>query len=495
MRHSRIHFLLGIAAAAGCFAQSSIDQSFGSAGKVISNFGNQTYVAAAHTLPDGKILVAGSYFNGVTSDVQIVRYTADGAIDTAFGTGGVVRTDLGKHESSAAVRVLGDGKILVAGSINDPDTGDSDVLLLRYLSDGALDTTFASNTGWVQVDFDGRHDATFGMAVMPDGRIVVAANTRTEETLGDAEMARFSSSGMVEAKYFLALSPAQEQFTGFLAQPDGKFVLTGLRGAFSFSLDFLAARVDGNGVLDTSFGAGGIALVDFGTPADFAMAAALQPDGKIVLAGVAGSDMAVTRLTNSGLPDPAFGTNGLQRVPVSATLSDAASALALQQDGKILLGGQVQTSENSLAFTSARILPNGATDTSFGVGGAITTDFGTENSNVTAFAFQPDGRIIAAGTRASFANGFTSDAVMCRYGCGDLRPMVEAVTLESGRKNSLLSKVDAANKAIAADRPSATGILGAFINEVQAYRGAGILTPLAADGLIAAAQCVLSTLR
>jgi uncharacterized delta-60 repeat protein len=181
-------------------------------------------------------------------------------------------------------------------------------------------------------------------------------------------------------------------------QPDGKIVIAGY-SAFNDQytvMDFLIARFNPDGSPDAAFGNDGAYLVDFAGGADSATALALAPDGKLVVAGSVwtGATYAwgVARLTPAGQPDTTFGTNGW--VANLSGNSASADAILIQPDGKILLGGA-----HNRDFLLHRLLDGGGFDTAFGTHGGFTlTDLGGTDG-VAALALAPDGRIYAAGYR------------------------------------------------------------------------------------------------
>ena len=150
------------------------------------------------------------------------------------------------------------------------------------------------------------------------------------------------------------------------------------------------------GDLDPTFGVGGKVTTDFGGY-DSANALVLQPDGKLVAAGVRSTsdlDFALARYLPDGSLDPTFGVGG--KVTTDFGSSDVASALVLQPDGKLVAAGGVQF-DGPGDFALARYLPDGSLDPTFGVGGKVTTDFGGIDG-ASALVLQPDGKLVAAGS-------------------------------------------------------------------------------------------------
>src|SRR5688500_1316972 len=191
-------------------------------------------------------------------------------------------------------------------------------------------------------------------------------------------------------------------------QGDGKLVLAG-SAEVDLGLDFIVARLAADGTPDAAFGADGIATVDFGGTGDVAFAVIQQSDGKLVLAGTAwtagilddvSSDMALARFNADGSLDSTFGNAGL--VTLDLDVFDYASDVIQQADGKLVVAGETN-STNELVGTGratfARFNANGSLDTSFGSGGSVSVDFGSElQSRASSLAQQADGMLLAVGT-------------------------------------------------------------------------------------------------
>jgi uncharacterized delta-60 repeat protein len=281
-----------------------------------------------------------------------------GQLDLGFGINGHRTLDLGgTYDWAYATALQPDGKILAAGVSNA--RGTYDFAVVRYLPDGALDPSFGEN-GVAITDFGKSKDWAYAMAVQPDGRIVV----------------------------------------GGVSDHSG-------------SRDFALARYTPGGALDSTFGNGGLVV----TPVrplttDIIHGLVIQPDGKIVAAGVTyddtvslrpHGDFMVARYTPNGELDPAFGVGGVTTTNFESESYDEPYAVALQPDGRIVLGGSSNTGggfgrimgADNLAL--ARYLPNGIIDPSFGNGGKVVVDAGAMQESIRALALQPDGAIIGAG--------------------------------------------------------------------------------------------------
>ena len=189
-------------------------------------------------------------------------------------------------------------------------------------------------------------------------------------------------------------------------QPDGRILAAGVTNARG-TYDFAVSRHLASGELDPSFGENGVAITDFGKSWDWAYALALQPDGRIVVAGFSdrsGSrDFALARYGHDGRLDQSFGRNGLVLTPVRPLSTDIVHGLAVQPDGNILAAGVTFDDKATLRphgdFMIGRYTPRGELDPTFGVGGVVTTNFEAESYDEPhAVVLQPDGRIILGGT-------------------------------------------------------------------------------------------------
>lgn len=259
-------------------------------------------------LTDGKILVAGFADMGPGAggrNVMLARYQANGTLDPAFGTGGVVNTPVapGDNRDQVATNGLaldGQGRIVVVGAANmGAGAGGFNFLLARYLPNGTLDTSFDS-------------DGIVTSAIAP----------------GD----NFDS----------AISVAIDG--------SGKIVAAGVAQPGAFALDWSLARYNGDGSLDASFGAGGTVTTNLGPgdSDDDLEEIVIQPTGKILVGGSAAptevlvdSDFAVARYNADGSLDGTFGSGGIARTNTAAgSGADEIYAVALTSDSKLVVSGE-----------------------------------------------------------------------------------------------------------------------------------------------------------
>jgi uncharacterized delta-60 repeat protein len=403
----------------------SLDPAFGVGGQVLTNFGGFSLANATSTAiqSDGKIVVAGVAANSVNGDFAVARYNTDGSLDTTFNGTGKVLADFPYHYGFASsVALQSDGKIVVAGQFQSSANYNYDGVVIRYNSNGSLDTTF-NGTGEVTTHF-GSFNLDTGVALQSDGKIVVAGQTNQ-----GGYMVRYNADGSQDTTFN---APLGQAMGGSLAlQSDGKIVVAGTIATLvngSYRFDFGVARINSDGSLDTTFNATGQKLIDFGGVESLANGLAIQPDGKIVVAGVdlltnLGAVFAVARCNSDGSLDATF--NGTGEVTTGfgfnadfGGYSDAAYGVAVQSDGRIVVAGQtininITAGTANQVFALAQYNPDGSLDTTFNDTGEVTTDFGG-NSVASSLAIQADGKIVVAGYGANNDAG-ASDFAVARY--------------------------------------------------------------------------------
>jgi uncharacterized delta-60 repeat protein len=388
----------------------SLDPTFEGDGMVTTLFPEGDAWANAVTLqPDGKIVAAGAVHPSSSDDFALARYNPDGSLDPTFdGDGRVVNEFSLNYDSAAAVQLQPDGKIVAAGLITTADDGTQDLTAdfgaARYNPDGSLDLSFDGD-GWVSTFF--RPD-TFefgrGLVIQPDGTLVIAGAIDTHPQQVTFGLLRYLPSGALDPAFgtggklqaWANQSAANERARAVALQPDGKIVLAGLLG--NVGDGFRLVRYTADGARDPSFGMNGEIQTHFTETGDAAFALLVQPDGKIVAAGHVGylDRFALARYNPDGSLDPGFGTGG--RVTTSIAVGEAGQvrALAWQSDGKLVAAGY-----STLGFALVRYQPNGTLDGSFGTGGIVTTRVGGYIDAANAVVIQADEKIVAAGSASS----------------------------------------------------------------------------------------------
>lgn len=373
------------------------DSSFGLDGKVTTSINKTDTVNGVAVQSDGKIVAAGvSIDDALNNYLVVARYKTDGEMDGTFGTAGIALTGIGKTDFVADVAIQPDGKIVVGGYAR-PSTHDNFVVV-RLDSLGTPDATFGTN-GVVMIDFGGTGDRAYAVAVQPDGKIVVAGDSN-----GDLAVARLKTDGTpdngfdTDGRVVTHLSDENDVARAVLIQPDGMILVAGYAQIRENPIEpsikqFALARYDSLGSLDGSFGDGGKFFSSF-SEQSLAQGIALQPDGKILMTGYRGTDIALMRLLAGGIPDNSFGTNGVVTSDFGPT--EGGWTIVPQPDGKIVVGGLFRNGTTVDLFAAR--YAGGALDATFGEGGKITIPTGLTELFKMDLALQSDGKILLAGS-------------------------------------------------------------------------------------------------
>ena len=319
---------------------------------------------------DGKIVVAGYASDGSKRRFAVARYNTDGSPDGTFGTGGKVTTTFVEdvsvvHSGGNSVVVQSDGKIVVAGTVSDSATGGN-FAVVRYTTAGSIDTDFGTG-GKVTTDISSVDEA-YSVVLQNDGKIVVAgyASIAFQEAFA---VVRYTTAGVLDGTFGTG-GKVTEEFTAgnsdvansVVLQSDGKIVVAGY-ARIGDNRDFAVVRYTTAGVLDGTFGTGGKVTTDNAGLDDLANSVVVQRDGKIVVAGTSDSgaeriDFAVARYNTDGSIDESFGTDGIVTTAFGV-LSAEANSVVVQSDGKIVVAGtsdsgDPEIGDNNLDFAVAR---------------------------------------------------------------------------------------------------------------------------------------------
>jgi uncharacterized delta-60 repeat protein len=407
-------------------AAGDLDPKFGSGGTVQTNFsGNSDYAFAVAVQADGKIVVAGQ--SGIYPDLHsaLARYNKNGALDRTFGTGGKVTLTLDPAgDQLSALAIQPDGKIVASGSLID-NNFQTAFLLARFNANGSLDTGFGTN-GTVVTTFGDSTAAGQDVVLQADGKIVEVgwSGAGPYSELNDFALARFNADGTPDSSFgsggqltthFPGVFNTGSVANAAVLQGDGKLVVVGNYKNEGTPRQFALARYNTNGSLDSTFGSAGKVTTFIGSGDAVCMAAALQSDGHIVVAGYSATtqdhDFTIARYGADGALDAGFGSGGVVATNFSTNSSDIAYGIAIQRDGKIVAGGRTGDYP-AFDLALARYTGLGALDASFGAGGKMTTNLGNQEQGY-AVALDAKGKIVLAGI--SFANGHDFDMAVARY--------------------------------------------------------------------------------
>ena len=393
------------------------------------------------------------YFGAVTAALG-----APGELDPAFGTNGLVRIDVEQaDDAAAAVAAQPDGKLLVGRT--NPTSDSDDLSVVRLNADGTLDASFAIG-GRTVFDVAGFHTQTFSVLAQSDGNVLAGGlimpdDGTTENCCNWSEplaVARFLADGRIDTSFgnagiasvnFETGSWATAAARALLQQSDAKIVVAGTAWygyAWGYNgnccwPDMILTRLDAAGNLDTSFGRNGRVYLD--PTADYFDPSAedeselhwlaQQPDGKLIGAGSVGADMAVVRLTVDGALDRTFGEDGVVRIPLGPDDAFAsADAVAVQADGKIVIGGTLRflcdlddpACAEVVDGVLVRLSPEGSLDASFGTGGVVTFDAHGTRTVIApgGLVVEPAGAIVAGGDSGFVVDGDSGFVDDVRYG-------------------------------------------------------------------------------
>jgi uncharacterized delta-60 repeat protein len=395
-------------------APGDLDPTFGgSSGQVVVPVTGGGWATALVRQPDAKLVASGR----AGPDVVLLRWNADGSLDRAFGAAGEVRLRMPAGSDGAVALVRqDDGKLVIAGS--------SHFMLARFHDDGTLDTDFAG--GVVLTAVGSGNGAAEGVAVQPDGKLVAAGWTTNTSGASVFALARYRSDGSLDTSTFHETGKvttairANARAQAIAVLPDGRLVAAGWAANAEQPAAFAVARYLPWGELDPSFG-GGHVETSIGADDDVAFALAVQPDGRLIAGGYAAgggtSEFAMVRYDPDGHLDRGF-SGGTVTTPVSGRY-DAVNAVLVQPDGRIVAAG-VANSDGIPALAIARYEARGGLDRTFGRDGTVVVPMGGGGSAALALVLQPDRRLVTAGQvidgrTASFGVArFLGDSI-----CGD----------------------------------------------------------------------------
>jgi uncharacterized delta-60 repeat protein len=373
--------------------------------------GANGYVRAIALQPDGKIIIGGDFttYNG-TGRNYIARLNADGSLDATFNPGS------GANDKIQTMALQSDGKTLIGGDFTAYNgTGRNRVA--RINADGSLDAAFSPGTG--------TNNTVRAIALQPDGKAVIGGSFTTYNGTGRNFIARVNANGSLDATFNVGTGAGSIVY-GITLQPDDKAIIGGFFTTYNGTARNYIARVNANGSLDTGFdpGSGGN---------NYIQSIALQTDGKAIIVGAFATYNGIarnyiTRVNADGTLEATFNQGSGANRTILAT--------ALQPDGKIIIGGQF-ISYNAIGRTRiARLNADGSLDATFDPASGA-------NNDISVIALQPDGKILIGGNFTTY-NGTTRNRIARLNADGSLdatfdpgtgaNNLVSAITLQSDGK-------------------------------------------------------------
>jgi uncharacterized delta-60 repeat protein len=332
---------------------------------------------------------------------SLFGYSQAGSFDTTFDADGKNTNCISQHFYATTSNFQSNGKIVSAGG----NQTSCNVSIGRFNVDGSIDTSFGTN-GFVfnsicSVFSAGNSYYSLDMVIQPDDKIVIMGLIQNNS--GNAYwVARLLPDGALDPSFSadgyrdLSFGTIQDRGQCINLQADGKILLGGTSG--NTGEFFTVARLLPNGDLDPSFGSNGVVQTAFSTSQSFANCIAVQQDGKIILGGYTinapfARDFAMIRYLADGTIDSSFGVNGKVVTTVNTSFSDYIDKIVFDAQGRILVSG-CASFEVNYKLAMARYTSNGVLDTSFGNNGIVVSNYPSRYSDV---ALQVDGKIILVG--------------------------------------------------------------------------------------------------
>lgn len=362
-------------------ADGSVDSSFNVNSAVFSGNVLSTAVFAIECQPDGKILIGG-YFtsqNGITR-TGLVRLNADGSLDQAFNTG--------THLSTVyAIALQPDGKVIIGGAFSGFNSSRRS--LARLNTNGMLDSTFNQNNG-LQGNF--LTSSIHSIGIQPDGKVLIGGEFTTFSGIPSNRITRIFANGTLDTTFNPGLSGANNKVSHLFIQPNGQVLISGTFSTYNFRTSHCLALLNADGSRDSMFNP------STGTNGDL-LAVVVQPDGKVIIAGRferynGRNTNRIIRINADGSRDSTYN--------IGTGANNTINAVALQPDGKALIGGWFDSYNGTSRQGFARLNQDGSLD--------LTLNASVGGGQVNTICIQPDGRILIGGNFIA-VNGTTRNRI------------------------------------------------------------------------------------
>ena len=382
-------------------ADGDLDPDFGEAGNVSAPFYNANSNIEDMVLQsDGKIVMCGSSTHDENVDFHLVRLNSDGSLDQDFGLNGMVMTDIDEFSNTCSgIVIQNDGKIVAVGQSYHPyqSSNDTFITLVRYNSNGSLDSSFGM-AGIVRTNINIDMIEVVSL-VLNNNKILVGVELVWNEPNDNFVLLQYDDDGSIDSSFGINGAAYSKiinlsSLSSMAVHSDGKVLVSGTIGQ-----DIGLVRFNIDGSIDTDFGIDGIATADIGGGNDYGRDLAIQANEKIVVVGYTSdgldSDFAMVRFSTSGSLDMGFGVGGAATCDFN-TQNDYAHAVAIQSDGKIVTAGYTSTGTGQ-DIAVARFNSNGLLDGEFGLGGMVEYVYESGYGNSTSIVFQGNDIIIGGG--------------------------------------------------------------------------------------------------
>jgi uncharacterized delta-60 repeat protein len=417
-------------------SSGGLDPSFGDEGKVTTSFGPGPDKAQAVTIDGlGRIVVAGYADTGGdpntdSYDFAVARFNADGTPDLSFGSTGRVTVPVGDGDDvGRAVAIDASGRIVVVG-YTFISGGDSDFALARLNPDGSLDLSFGTG-GVVVTPYGTGADQAHCVAVYSSGKIVIAGTADVGGVV--FALAQYSADGSLDGSFGTVGKVTTPIGAGAIANDlaidgAGRIVVAGSSQNANGNSRFTVARYTTGGILDGSFGTGGIVSTAMSS-GDIGNGVAIDALGRIVTAGyssINGSDFSLARYSDNGDLDTSLGAFGTVSTDFALNSADFGMSVLVDELGRIIVAGHTSLA-GSEGFALTRYLTDGSLDPSFGSGGKVATFFGITQDQANSISIDDRGRLILAGFTSKGAGDF--DFAIARYLANDAPRLTDDAVL------------------------------------------------------------------
>lgn len=354
-------------------ADGTPDATFGTNGVFTYNLNFEANIYGCFIKPDGKILLAGETTDYQDYRILLIQLNPDGTIDHLFGDNGIVVEHVGIYEDHGwGLAVLENGEILVSGTSTVDYAGEyrNAPMIVKFTAEGELDTSFGTN-GVATIPVNSIENTLRCITVQPDGKILAAGHFANDLFFFITLVVRFMPDGTLDPTFAdngifkYAFGQADSQAFDILVTEDEKILVTGVSVAPTYDYSMMLFRLDGQGVPDPDFGTAGVVITDNAGTYDVGYGVRVQEDGKIVVAGTTGNAppednaMAVWRFNANGTLDASFGTSGLTAINLG-NAADEAMGMAIQEDEKIVIAGKSRNDGN-IDFAIVRLLGDHST--------------------------------------------------------------------------------------------------------------------------------------
>lgn len=418
-------------------SSGELDTTFGNGGKVRLDFGSSNDLAYAMALaPDGGCVLVGRTKDNNQSDFALVKVTASGSPDPTFGIGGLIQTMVGpqqnQEEVAHSIVFQPDGKFLVGGFVDL--LGNKDLAVMRWSANNMVDGIFGGGARQI-MPAGSLDDDVRGIVVQPDGKIMIVGYGYQSYANNDIVVVRLNTDGWTDnsfgtnGKVVIDYTGSYDNAYACALQADGKILVAGSRYVGGKDVLYVL-RLTTAGVPDSTFGVSGAVTTPLTSEAT-ATSLVVQSDGKIVVGGHTGSsgsnNFVLARYNQGGSLDSSFGFDGIVTTDFGFG-DDAIQGLVLLPDGRFIAGGWMTSASGDHDMAAACYTATGDLDASFGTGGKAVVSFGNGDDRAMGITRNSDGSIMLGGYSH---NGSNYDFALAKLASVSSAPAIPEIEVEA----------------------------------------------------------------